>query len=1048
MKKEILWKRGLVLTLSAAMISPFLPTAVLAADTDDVALLADFTFDDADSVTNGGNAKATVNGSYELKESKDAASGNALYLNGNASNYLSVTDADGKSLLAGKEEITISYDAKPDRTATNWVFYGAPNANAQKSPEYYIGAFANGGNTKVERYKNGRTIAFTEKTGSDWAHVDIVYTKDTTTAYVDGVKKQSVSNSNAPLTDILGDNGIFYIGRANWGSGEGYKGWIDNFKVYDGALTDKELVNEDAAKEAVAADKEALTLNDTVTADFTLPSKGDNGSSITWSVPDNAYAAIGEDGYKVAVTRPADEDAKVTFTATIQMGGVTETKEIEVTIRAELKDEDVVADAVKKLEIVNSDDVRGNVTLPKEVEVDGTDKKASVTWESSNPEIVTDKAADGKEAGVVTRQKKDTEVTMTATVTCGEASQTKEITLKVKAAAKQEEKTDYLFAYFVNNGGAAEQQIFFASSHDGNNWMDLNKKEAVLSVADSVRTPEDIEKTQNQAGVRDPYMVRSPEGDKFYLIATDLCIGAENISAGTVGWGTSQYNGSHCLRVWESTDLVNWSEPWLAEVAPKDTTCAWAPETIYDETTGQFVVYWASMTGKVQKVYYSYTRDFKNFSEPQMFIDNGSNHIIDTTMVKAQDGTYYRGSAASGTIKLEKCTDSSKWLTDQSTWESQGYIKDITGFTAGLEGPELFMYNEDDWKEVNGEKVPTYGLLADNFGSKGYIPFYTTDIANAKWVRVADNDYNFDTLHKRHGTVISLTADEYARVMEAYGPQSISVKTAPTKTTYDATTDNAIDGAGLSLNVTYKNGKTETVTYNAGSKNARQFTFSGVDFTKNGKQTATVTYGEQKATFEVEVTGAKETEELAIVTDPSDYKGIVGETAEFTVKATGEGLTYQWEYCNAGSDKWRTSSMEGSTTATIKVPVGKWRDGQKYRCVVKDAAGNTVTSKEAVMTVGKADTAPVITAQPESVTKNKGEIAEFTVKATGENLTYQWEYCNAGSDKWRTSSMEGNQTETIKVAAGSWRNGQKYRCVVTGTDGRIAVSEAAVLTVK
>ena len=185
-----------------------------------------------------------------------------------------------------------------------------------------------------------------------------------------------------------------------------------------------------------------------------------------------------------------------------------------------------------------------------------------------------------------------------------------------------------------------------------------------------------------------------------------------------------------------------------------------------------------------------------------------------------------------------------------------------------------------------------------------------------------------------------------------------------------------------------------------------------------------------------------------ITAQPESVTKNKGEIAEFTVKATGEDLTYQWEYCNAGSDKWRTSSMEGSTTTTIKVPVGKWRDGQKYRCVVKDAAGSTVISKAAVMTVGKADTAPVITAQPESVTKNKGEIAEFTVKATGEDLTYQWEYCNAGSDKWRTSSMEGNQTETIKVAAGSWRNGQKYRCVVTGTNGRIVVSEAAVLTVK
>ncbi len=70
--------------------------------------------------------------------------------------------------------------------------------------------------------------------------------------------------------------------------------------------------------------------------------------------------------------------------------------------------------------------------------------------------------------------------------------------------------------------------------------------------------------------------------------------------------------------------------------------------------------------------------------------------------------------------------------------------------------------------------------------------------------------------------------------------------------------------------------------------------------------------------------------------------------------------------------KWRTSSMAGSDTATIKVSVGTWRDGQKYRCVVKDAAGNTVTSKEAVMTVAKADTAPVITAQPKRNQKQRG----------------------------------------------------------------------------
>ena len=52
-----------------------------------------------------------------------------------------------------------------------------------------------------------------------------------------------------------------------------------------------------------------------------------------------------------------------------------------------------------------------------------------------------------------------------------------------------------------------------------------------------------------------------------------------------------------------------------------------------------------------------------------------------------------------------------------------------------------------------------------------------------------------------------------------------------------------------------------------------------------------------KATVNVKSTPDK----LAIVTDPADYKGVVGETAEFTVEATGEGLTYQWEYCNANT---------------------------------------------------------------------------------------------------------------------------------------------------
>ena len=104
--------------------------------------------------------------------------------------------------------------------------------------------------------------------------------------------------------------------------------------------------------------------------------------------------------------------------------------------------------------------------------------------------------------------------------------------------------------------------------------------------------------------------------------------------------------------------------------------------------------------------------------------------------------------------------------------------------------------------------------------------------------------------------------------------------------------------------------------------------------------------------------------------------------------------------------------------------------------------GEQLISETAVVTMQKP-----IKVQPVSVEAVKGTTAEFTVETSWENVTYQWEYCNANSDKWRTSSMEGNDTATIKVPAGSWRNGQKYRCVITAADGRSVTSDAAVLTV-
>lgn len=189
-------------------------------------------------------------------------------------------------------------------------------------------------------------------------------------------------------------------------------------------------------------------------------------------------------------------------------------------------------------------------------------------------------------------------------------------------------------------------------------------------------------------------------------------------------------------------------------------------------------------------------------------------------------------------------------------------------------------------------------------------------------------------------------------------------------------------------------------------------------------------------------------DDLHIVTNPKDFVGSIEETAVFTVEAAGAGLIYQWQYCNANSNIWRTSSMAGSDTAEVSVPVTKARDGQKYRCVVTDGGGNTVTSEMAAVKIGIADGAPVISLQPLSFSGAPGEEAVFEVRATGMNLTYQWQYCNAGSNIWRESSMEGNKSEKLKVSVASFRDGQKYRCVITSENGRTAISEVAVVGIK
>ena len=179
---------------------------------------------------------------------------------------------------------------------------------------------------------------------------------------------------------------------------------------------------------------------------------------------------------------------------------------------------------------------------------------------------------------------------------------------------------------------------------------------------------------------------------------------------------------------------------------------------------------------------------------------------------------------------------------------------------------------------------------------------------------------------------------------------------------------------------------------------------------------------------------------MAITAQPKAASGAVGDTVKFTVQAKGEGLTYQWQYYTGS--KWANSSMTGSKTAALSVSVTAGRNGQKYRCVVTDASGVTATSDAAALTVKIA-----ITKQPQNAAGTVGSRVMFEVQATGADLRYHWQYKAPGSDKWVASSAGGVYSNCIWVDVTAWRNGQKYRCVVTDANGKQYTSDAARLTV-
>ena len=184
----------------------------------------------------------------------------------------------------------------------------------------------------------------------------------------------------------------------------------------------------------------------------------------------------------------------------------------------------------------------------------------------------------------------------------------------------------------------------------------------------------------------------------------------------------------------------------------------------------------------------------------------------------------------------------------------------------------------------------------------------------------------------------------------------------------------------------------------------------------------------------------EETAEFRIVSGPEDVEASAGEAVSLHVKATGSGLSYQWQFRTSSGTAWRSCTSAGCNTDTFSFVMKESMDGRQYRCIVDDGRNVAVSRTARITYVSVLE----ITTQPEDTEAAAGETVSLHVGASGSDLSYQWQWRKSGSS-WTNCTSSGCDTDTFRFEMKKIMDGREYRCVVS--DGnREVISETALVT--
>ena len=282
----------------------------------------------------------------------------------------------------------------------------------------------------------------------------------------------------------------------------------------------------------------------------------------------------------------------------------------------------------------------------------------------------------------------------------------------------------FLFSYFKNNG---EDGLHLAYSTDGLKWEALNDDKSFLT---PVLSKDKL--------LRDPCIIKGPD-ERFHMVWT-------------VSWEEKGIGYAN------SSDLINWSEQKFIPVMEheKATKNSWAPELFYDSEKEQYLIFWASTVSDKfletenqaednwnHRIYYTTTKDFKEFTDTKIFVEPGFN-VIDATI--SQDGSTYFMIIKDETL-LPEAKKSLHVLTSQDPYDWSGSISDAISWS-WVEGPTVTKIG-DDWI-----------VYFDQYKEQRFGAIKSKNLKN--WEDIS-NELVFPE-GIRHGTVFKVSKDVLSRL--------------------------------------------------------------------------------------------------------------------------------------------------------------------------------------------------------------------------------------------------------------------------------------------